>query len=66
VRTDLAAADAARHGFDPELPGRFNGMNRIAEPAEIAEAVLFFASDASSFCSGSTLVINGGPKAGGG
>jgi NAD(P)-dependent dehydrogenase (short-subunit alcohol dehydrogenase family) len=62
VRTDLALQDAERHGFDHDTIGRYNGMGRVAEPEEIAHAVHFFASDASSFCSGATLAINGGPK----
>ena len=41
-------------------------MGRLGEPDEIGYAVLYFASDASSYCSGQTLWINGGPKAAGG
>ncbi|WP_310583356.1 glucose 1-dehydrogenase [Deinococcus sp.] len=35
-------------------------MGRLAEPAEIAPAVLYLASEASSFVTGHTLVIDGG------
>ena len=35
-------------------------MGRLAEPAEIAPAVLYLASDASSFVTGHTLLVDGG------
>jgi NAD(P)-dependent dehydrogenase (short-subunit alcohol dehydrogenase family) len=35
-------------------------MARISEPAEIAEAILWLASDAASFVTGHTLLIDGG------
>ena len=35
-------------------------MGRAAKPEEVAEAIYFLLSDASSYCSGSTLSITGG------
>ncbi|MBI5621774.1 SDR family oxidoreductase [Candidatus Falkowbacteria bacterium] len=35
-------------------------LNRIAEPTEIAEAILFLASDRASFITGQTILVDGG------
>lgn len=35
-------------------------MKRVAKPSEIADAILFFASDRSSFCTGQVLSVSGG------
>ena len=35
-------------------------MDRWGDPTEIATAVLYFAAEASSYTTGSTLVIDGG------
>jgi NAD(P)-dependent dehydrogenase (short-subunit alcohol dehydrogenase family) len=37
-------------------------LGRVAEPAEIVGAALYFASEASSFCTGSTLRVDGGVR----
>ena len=62
VRTEMLLEDGKKYGLDEEALGAGNAMGRIGEPDEIGYAVLYFASDASSYCSGQTLWINGGPK----
>jgi NAD(P)-dependent dehydrogenase (short-subunit alcohol dehydrogenase family) len=61
VRAATLVDDLARYGIDPDAMGETNASGRIGEPDEIGYGVLFFASDASSFCSGQTLSIHGGP-----
>ena len=61
VRTPGLESDAQRQGFDVDMIGQTNASGRIADPDEIGYGVLFFASDASSFCSGQTLYMHGGP-----
>ena len=61
VRTPGLEADVKRMGIEIDVIGQTNGSGRIAEPDEIGYGVLFFASDASSYCSGQTLYMHGGP-----
>lgn len=57
VRTHLARAlwENAEEAVSKRLP-----MRRIGEPDDIAKAALFLASDAASWITGQTLVVDGG------
>ncbi|MCE0765094.1 glucose 1-dehydrogenase [Pseudonocardia kujensis] len=66
IATDLVTAAAPDFEAALGLPaGGFDGLieqkqGRYGTPQDVAEAALFFASDRSAFCTGSTLVLDGG------
>lgn len=62
VRAATLTDELARLGIDPDTMGQGNALGRLGEPEEIGAGMLFFASDMSSFCSGQTLLMHGGPK----
>ena len=58
----MIAAHPDPEGFVAALSAR-GPMNRLAEPVEIARAILWLASDEASFATGSTLTVDGGATA---
>ncbi|MFE3188329.1 SDR family NAD(P)-dependent oxidoreductase [Nocardia sp. NPDC059240] len=62
IRCGPFATDISKawpEGLAAEL-ARHTALGRIGAPADIVGAALFFASDASAFCTGSTLALDGG------
>jgi len=58
----LGAADETQRRLEAAI--RDQPIPRMGDPREIAMAVLFFASGESSYCTGSSLVVDGGHIAG--
>jgi len=66
VETPMLPEDAKQRGqtWEDYLKGAANRpLGRIGKPEEIARAVLFLATDDSSFMTGSALVVDGGGSA---
>jgi gluconate 5-dehydrogenase len=59
VRTPQVESMLADKAFYDGLVARIP-LGRIADPDDLVGAVLFFCSDASSFCSGQVLTLDGG------
>jgi NAD(P)-dependent dehydrogenase (short-subunit alcohol dehydrogenase family) len=55
--------EEAPAGIEGSAAGR--PLRRVGSPAEIADAILYLASDQASFITGASLVVDGGGLAGG-
>jgi NAD(P)-dependent dehydrogenase (short-subunit alcohol dehydrogenase family) len=66
VASEGAIRSWARFGMSPEAMGRGAALRRVGQPEDIAWGVLYFVSDMSSWVSGETLLIGGGPALAGG
>ena len=66
VASEGALRAWSRFGMDAESMGKQTPLRRVGMPEDIAWGVLYFASRMSSWVSGQTLEISGGPMIGGG
>jgi NAD(P)-dependent dehydrogenase (short-subunit alcohol dehydrogenase family) len=68
VDTDMVRRDVIDAAEDPKAAeaalAASAPLNRIADPSEIASAILYLASDAARFVTGAALQIDGGTTAG--
>lgn len=68
VNTPMLRTGFVKRGFDPDTAvaelGKTVPLGRIAEPEDIAEVVMFLASDAARYMCGSLIEVNGGKPVG--
>jgi len=64
VNTPMLRTGFVKRGFDPDTAvaelGKTVPLGRIAEPEDIAEVILFLASDAARYMCGAVVEVNGG------
>lgn len=66
VASEGALRSWAKFGASAESMGAMTPLRRVGQPEDIANGVLFFVSDLSSWVTGQTLAIDGGPILAGG
>lgn len=64
VNTPMLRTGFAKRGFDPDTAvaelGKSVPLGRIAEPEDIADVIVFLASDAARYMCGAIVEVNGG------
>lgn len=64
VNTPMLRTGFVKRGFDPDTAvaelGKTVPLGRIAEPEDIADVILFLASDAARYMCGAVVEVNGG------
>ncbi len=60
IETDGTADALGKPDFKADVMERIAALHRIGQPREVADAVVFLASDAASLITGQTLLIDGG------
>jgi NAD(P)-dependent dehydrogenase (short-subunit alcohol dehydrogenase family) len=63
VRVNALSPGGVRSGQDPEFQRKFASevpLGRMLEPAELEGPLLFLASDASSYVTGTSMIVDGG------
>lgn len=62
IATEIAKTGWGQADFDPVAACQGFPLRRPGEPMEVAQAIVFMASDAASYITGETLVVGGGPQ----
>lgn len=65
IATDTSQANWEEQSYDAMAACQSFPLRRYGESIEVAQAIVFLASDASSYTTGETLAVGGGPKIGG-
>ena len=62
AEVEKAAGEGGREKWEP-VWGRYHMLERLGEPSEVADAVLYLSGPRSSFITGSELMVDGGYSA---
>jgi citronellol/citronellal dehydrogenase len=65
IASERVSAAWEKAGIDQEVLRRSTPLGRVGLPVEVAQVIHFLACDASSYVSGETIAVDGGPSLGG-